>query len=162
MELQQIFGSSPNGMTALQLAARAVVIFVFAVTLFRMLPRKSLGNTSVTDVLLTVLIGSSLSRVLTGNAPLGPVLIACLVLSALWVAMSWLAVHNEWVSRLVKGRPMVVIRDGEVQDDVLRQTQMGKRDLEQSLHQQGLRGPGDVERAYIERNGAVSVVEDRD
>ena len=145
MELQQIFGSSSNEMTALQLAARAVVIFVFAVALFRMLPRKSLGNTSVTDVLLTVLIGSSLSRVLTGNAPLGPVLIACLVLSALWVAMSWLAVHNEWVSRLVKGRPMVVIRDGE-----------------QSLHQQGLRGPGDVERAYVERNGAVSVVEDRD
>ncbi|MHA6345929.1 DUF421 domain-containing protein [Roseivivax sp. CAU 1761] len=148
-------------MDGLQLAARATVIFVFAVALFRVLPRKSLANTSVVDFLITILIGSSLSRALTGNAPLGPTLLACVVLSALWFAMSWLAVRSEAFSYMVKGRPLTVIEAGRVNDGALRAAQMGMRDLEQNLRQQGYRSPDEVGHACIERNGAISVVEGR-
>ena len=41
-----------------RVAARAVVVFLFAVALFRLLPRKSLGDTSVVDFVLTILIGT--------------------------------------------------------------------------------------------------------
>lgn len=162
MDIQQIFGVSANDLTAPQIAARAAVAFVFAVGLLRLLPRKSLANTSVIDVLLTVLLGSSLSRALTGNAPLGPVLAACVALSAMWIAMSWIAIRWEWFSRIVKGRAMVVIRDGEVDERMLRHAQMGMADLEQSLRLQGYDGPDEVGLAYIERNGSVSVVRGRD
>ncbi|MHA6346019.1 DUF421 domain-containing protein [Roseivivax sp. CAU 1761] len=142
------------------MSLRAALIFVFAVVLLRLLPRKSLANTSVIDVMLTVLLGSSLSRALTGNAPLGPTLVASLVLGLLWIAFSWLAVRNETLSFLLKGRPIEVIRDGEVLVDALRRAQMGRRDLEQSLRRQGYRRPEEVKRAFIERNGAISVIEE--
>lgn len=153
-----LFGSSTSDFTAIQLSARALVVFVFALALFRMLPRKSLGDTSVIDVLLTLLVGSGLSRALTGNAPLGPTLVAMTVLGLLWVGLSWLTVHSERISQLVKGRPMVVIREGRVDETVLRRVQMGRRDLEQKLRMQGYRRPEEVALAYVERNGSVSVL----
>ena len=82
MDLSNLLGDTSTDLTALQLALRAVVVFCFAIGLFRLLPRKSLANTSVIDVVLTVLIGSSLSRALTGNAPLGRSLSAVLRLVA--------------------------------------------------------------------------------
>ena len=158
MDLTNVLGEAASDLTAVQLALRAVVVFVFAVILFRLLPRKSLANTSVIDVVLTVLIGSSLSRTLTGNAPLGPVMVACVVLGGLWVVMGWLSIHSETVSRLVKGRPLEIIRDGKVDQTVLRRAQMGRRDLEQKLRGQGYARIEDVPCAYIERNGSLSVV----
>ncbi|SOE18859.1 uncharacterized protein DUF421 [Hoeflea halophila] len=158
MNFPDLLGDTSTDLTALQLALRAAVVFCFAVGLFRLLPRKSLANTSVIDVVLTVLIGSSLSRTLTGNAPMWPVMVGCLTLAGLWVAMGWLAIHNDLVSRIVKGRPLEVIRDGNVDEAVLRRAQMGRRDLEQKLRGQGFARVQDVPRAYIERNGSVSVV----
>ncbi|MCZ4259229.1 DUF421 domain-containing protein [Limimaricola sp. G21655-S1] len=158
MDLTNLLGDASSDLTAFQLGLRAIVVFVFAVALFRLLPRKSLANTSVIDVVLTVLIGSSLSRALTGNAPLGPVMVACIVLGGLWVAMGWLAIHSEVFSRLLKGRPLEVIRNGAVDEAVLRHAQMGRRDLEQKIRGQGYARIEDVPLAYIERNGSVSVV----
>jgi len=151
-------GDTSTDLTVLQLALRAVVVFCFAVGLFRLLPRKSLANTSVIDVVLTVLIGSSLSSTLTGNAPLWPVMVGCLTLGALRIAMGWLAIHNDLISRIVKGCPLLVIRDGNIDEAALRRAQMGRRDLEQELRGQGYARVQDVPRAYIERNGSVSVV----
>ncbi len=158
MDLSNLLGDTSTGLTALQLALRAIVVFCFAIGLFRLLPRKSLANTSVIDVVLTVLIGSSLSRALTGNAPLGPVMVGCLTLGALWIAMGWLAIHNDLFSRVLKGRPLEIIRDGRINEAALRRAQMGHRDLEQKLRGQGYARIEDVPRAYIERNGSVSVV----
>ncbi len=158
MSIEAIFGSSSVDLGAMQLAARAAVVFLFAVALFRLLPRKSLGDTSVVDFVLTILIGSSLSRALTGNAPLGPVLLGCLVLGALWVGMSWLAIHSDGFSHLVKGRPIVLVRDGVIDGKALRRAQMGECDLLQNLRLQGYAGPEEIGLAYLERNGAISVV----
>lgn len=158
MDLTNLLGDASSDLTALQVGLRAVVVFLFAVTLFRLLPRKSLADTSVIDLILTLLIGSSLSRALTGNAPLGPIFVACVVLAGLWIAMGMLAVRSEAFSRLLKGRPLEVIRDGKVDEAVLRRTHMGRRDIEQKIRGQGYRRVEDVPLAYVERNGAISVV----
>lgn len=72
--------------------------------------------------------------------------------------MGWLSIHSDMVSRLVKGRPLEVIRDGKVDEAVLRRAQIGRRDLEQKVRGQGYARIEDVPRAYIERTGSLSVV----
>lgn len=158
MDLTNLLGDASSDLTALQVGLRGVLVFLFAVALFRLLPRKSLADTSVIDLVLTLLIGSSLSRALTGNAAIGPTFVACIVLAALWIGMGMLAMRSEWASRLLKGRPLEIIRDGKVDEAALRRAHMGRRDLEQKIRGQGYRRVEDVPLAYIERNGSVSVV----
>jgi uncharacterized membrane protein YcaP (DUF421 family) len=58
----------------------------------------------------------------------------------------------------VKGRPRVLIRDGEPDRDAMRRTHVTEHDLHEDLRQEGLEGSGKVKEARLERSGKLSVV----
>lgn len=141
-----------------QMANRAVVIFLYAIMLYRLIPRKAFGNSAVVDIVVTVIAGSALSRALTGNAPLLPTLAATAALLFLHVLVSVLSRHSEAISRLVKGRPVRIVRDGKVDWQMMSRAQLGERDLAEHLRLNGVAGAEEVAEAYLERNGSVSVI----
>lgn len=139
------------------MSVRAAIVFPYILLLFRIMPRKLFSGSSALDIGVLVLIGSSLSRALTGNAALLPTLAATGALVAMYVALSALARRSELVSVLVKGRRLTVIEDGRVNLSALRGAQLGVRDLEEQLRLKGVRQTGELSRAYLERNGGLSV-----
>lgn len=141
-----------------QMIIRAVIIFSYAIILYRLIPRKAFGNSAVVDIVVTVIAGSALSRALTGNAELLPTLAATAALLILHVLLSVLTRHSELVSKLVKGRPVRLVQDGKVDREMMRRVQLGERDLTEHLRLSGVGDPGEVAEAYLERNGAVSVI----
>ncbi|WP_370046811.1 MULTISPECIES: DUF421 domain-containing protein [Salipiger] len=141
-----------------QMSLRAVIIFLYAILLYRVAPRRSFSNLSAQDIVLTVVLGSSLSRTLTGNAPLLPTLAATGLLVVLYVSVTALAPRSKVVSRLLKGRPITLVRDGEVDDEAFRKAHFGENDIAELLRLNGLRDLSEVEEARLERNGQVSVI----
>lgn len=141
-----------------QMCSRALIIFVYAVLLYRLVPRRSLSDLSPLDIVLTVVLGSSLSRALTGNAALLPTLIACALLVAFYSGLTALAPRSIWISKLMKGRPIRIIHDGEVDWPAVRRAQLGENDITEHLRLNGLRSADQVEEAYLERNGKFSVI----
>lgn len=141
-----------------QMSLRAVIIFLYAILLYRVAPRRSFSNLSAQDIVLTVVLGSSLSRSLTGNAPLLPTLAATGLLVVLYVSVTALAPRSKVVSRLLKGRPITLVRDGEVDDEAFRKAHFGENDIAELLRLNGLRDLSEVEEARLERNGQVSVI----
>lgn len=141
-----------------QMSIRAGIIFLYAILLYRMAPRRSFSNLSAQDIALTVILGSSLSRALTGNAPLLPTLAATGLLIILYVGVTTLAPHSKIISRLVKGRPKALVRNGEVDFQAFRKAHFGGNDITEMLRLNGLRDLSEVEEAHLERNGQVSVI----
>lgn len=141
-----------------QMSIRAGIIFVYAILLYRLVPRRSFSNLSAQDMVLTVVLGSSLSRALTGNAPLLPTLAATCLLVILYVGVTTLAPHSKIVSHLVKGRPITLVRNGKVDDAAFRKAHFGENDITELLRLNGLRDLSEVEEARLERNGEVSVI----
>lgn len=141
-----------------QMSLRAVIIFLYAILLYRVAPRRSFSNLSAQDIVLTVVLGSSLSRALTGNAPLLPTLAATGLLVVLYISVTALAPRSKVVSRLLKGRPITLVRDGEVVDEAFRKAHFGENDISELLRLNGLRDLSEVEEARLERNGQVSVI----
>lgn len=141
-----------------QMSIRAAIIFVYAILLYRLAPRRSFSNLSAQDIVLTVILGSSLSRALTGNAPLIPTLVATGLVVALYVGVTAIAPHSQIVSRLVKGRPITLVREGKVDWPAFRSAQFGENDITELLRLNGLRELSEVEEAHLERNGQVSVI----
>ncbi|WP_417526253.1 DUF421 domain-containing protein [Marinovum sp.] len=144
-----------------QMSLRAVIIFLYAILLYRVAPRRSFSNLSAQDIVLTVILGSSLSRSLTGNAPLLPTLAATGLLVVLYVSVTALAPRSKIVSRLLKGRPITLVRSGEVDDEAVRKARLGENDIAELLRLNGLRDLSEVEEARIERNGQISVIPKR-
>lgn len=141
-----------------QMSIRAAIIFVYAILLYRLAPRRSFSNLSAQDIVLTVILGSSLSRALTGNAPLIPTLVATGLVVALYAGVTAIAPHSQIVSRLVKGRPITLVREGKVDWPAFRSAQFGENDITELMRLNGLRELSEVEEAHLERNGQVSVI----
>lgn len=144
-----------------QMSIRAVIIFAFALMLYRLMPRRAFGGNGAVDIVVVVLMGSNLSRALTGNAPLLAAMAATATLAALYSILAMLAWRIDPLSRLVKGRPIQLIRDGEIDRKALRRAQLGERDLEESMRLDGVTDIGDVAAAYLERNGEITVIRKR-
>ena len=80
--LETIFGRT-HEVTVGQECARAALIFLFGLLCMRVSGRRCFGKWSVLDIVVSIVLGSSLSRALTGSAPLLGTMAACVVLLAM-------------------------------------------------------------------------------
>lgn len=156
--LHYLIGEQTPHMAWWQMCLRAVIIFAYAVSLYRLAPRRSFSNLSALDIVITVVLGSSLSRALTGSAPLLPTLVATALLVLLYAGMSALAPRSALLSRLVKGRPIKLIEAGEIDWQAMRRAQLGQHDITEQLRLNGVTDVSQVQLAHLERNGQISVV----
>src|SRR5437868_14969409 len=123
--LEQLFGlhvASPAALTWGQTTARTVVVFLFGVLLMRAADRRFLGRNAGFDVLLAIVLGSVLSRGINGQAPFFKTLAASALLVLLHRLLGMVAFRWSAFSKAMKGQAQVLIRDGELQRDVMRET----------------------------------------
>lgn len=105
------------------------------------------------------MLGSVMSRAINGSAPLFPTLLGGLVLVGMHWLLAALAFHVNWFGPFVKGNPVLLIKDGQVQQRGMRQAGLSAHDLTQALRMQnGHTDPAKIRLAYLERNGDISVI----
>jgi uncharacterized membrane protein YcaP (DUF421 family) len=148
-----------NDLTIGHMAARAVVVYVAGLVMARIGDRRFLSKASAFDVILAIVLGSVISRAITGSAPFFPSLAAGLVLVVTHLAFAAAAFRFSPFSKLIKGRARVVVRDGEIDWKALRASHFSENDLLGALRAQAhVEDVGEVAEARLERNGEVSVV----
>src|SRR5690625_4236530 len=81
---QHLTGEEAQTITWWQMGVRATIIFFWAVLLYRLFPRRAFGSSSTTDIVLVVIVGSALSRALTGTVPLLPTMFATALLGVFY------------------------------------------------------------------------------
>jgi uncharacterized membrane protein YcaP (DUF421 family) len=141
-----------------QMSIRAVIIFLFGILLVRVASKRVFGRWGAIDIILSVIIGSNLSRALTASAPFLETLIASAALVALHSALTWAAVRWRWLGPAVKGQPCRIAADGCFEEAALRKHGVGPHDLEEALREAGLKSRDKVDEAWIERNGDISII----
>ena len=152
-------GRDASDITVLQMALRASLTFAVTLAIVRLGKRRLMGGNTAFDVIVGVIIGSTVSRGLTGNAPLAPTLAAAAAIVAMHWAVSALALRAGWFSRLAKGEPVLLVSEGRADPDALRRAHMTEGDLQEALRAQGLNDLEGVAEAHLERSGKVSVIE---
>ena len=100
---------------------RAVVVYVVTVRLGK---RRFMGRATAFDVILGIMLGSIVSRAVTGNAPFVPALVASAVLLVMHWLFSGLALRWHGFGWLIKGDAVTLVRDGQIDWDVMRKVHM--------------------------------------
>src|SRR6478736_7497434 len=115
--LQMLLGISvpPKDLTFLQVSIRGVVVFIAALIMVRLSSKRSLAEKTAFDAVLIVIIGSMLARAINGSEAFFPTLGAGFVLVLLHRLIGVAAFYSHTFGILVKGRPVVLVRDGRVQ-----------------------------------------------
>jgi uncharacterized membrane protein YcaP (DUF421 family) len=149
----------PDDLSFTQMAWRAFIVFSFAVLLARVAARRFLGNIAGFDIMLIIILGSVVSRAINGQAAFFPSLGAAALLVALHHVLATVAFRWHWFSKLVKGTPQVLVRDGRRNEDELRRARITNDDLDESVRLSGgVRSLQQIAEARLERNGTISVV----
>ncbi len=149
---------SEKDLTALQMGARALVVYVVILAIVRLGKKRFMGRATAFDVIVGIVLGSIASRAITGNAPMVPAMTAAAVVMALHWGFSAVAVRWGLFGRIIKGRSRPLVVDGVVDEDALCDAHMTTRDLMEALREQGLSEVARVAEARLERDGSVSVV----
>ena len=155
----QWIGSADGVITFEQMLVRAVVVFLIGLTLIRLAtPRIFSSKATPLDIILSVIIGSNLSRTLTGNAPFFEVIAVTVLLVLLHAFIAKIAARFRSVANLVKGKPLELVRNGEVDEDAMARAAVGARDLEAALRDAGGKEIEEIELAVLERGGDIDVI----
>src|SRR5690606_2785210 len=157
--LRELIGAGDDELDSLQMALRALIIYITAILLVRLGQKRFMGKNTAFDVILGIILGSVLSRGITGNAPLIPTVTAGAVLVALHWLFSVMSFYWYPFSSVVKGQERLLIKDGEIQWDNMRRSHVGKHDLEMAIRNTSRAANfEDVAEAHFERSGDISVI----
>jgi uncharacterized membrane protein YcaP (DUF421 family) len=153
----EIFGTNSD-LSWWQECARAVVILFYGLALVRVAGRRVFGKWSALDIVVSIIVGSNLSRALTGSASMMGTLLATTLLMLLHWILAQLAARSPRVSELLEGAQIVLVRDGKVDRARLRKQSISHADLNEALRQQSLEHVGHARLISLEPSGKITVL----
>ena len=158
--LRLLIGSGLEGkdINVPQMMLRAAIVYLTTVVMVRVGKKRFMGGTTAFDVILGIMLGSIVSRAVTGNAPMLPALASAATLIALHSALSALACRWHGFGQLFKGHTRTIIRNGRADGEQMRAAHLTDHDLEEDLRRNGLTRVEQVAEARLERNGDISVI----
>jgi len=148
----------PQHLAIHQAMIRGVFIYLVVLAIIRVGKSRSIGRISPLDVLLGFILGSLVSRGITGHASLSGTAGASAALVAVHWVLTLLACRSHWFGNLVKGHADVIVENGHPRTEHLLKHHISKHDLDEFIRNKGIDDISKVRAAYKERNGEVSVL----
>ena len=154
---EDVFG--PTGHVSWwQECARAVLIFVYGLALVRLAGRRVFGRWAALDIVVAIVVGSNLSRALTGNAPLGGTLAATTLLMVLHWLMAQGVARSKRLSHLFEGSVIELARGGRHDHSQFLQHAISEGDLSEALRQAGIERVSETRLIALEPSGKITVL----
>lgn len=151
----------PPDLTFWQIGVRGIIVFIATLVMLRLGDKRFLSKRSAFDVVLGFMLASMLARAVNGSSAFFPTIGGGFVLVLLHRLLALLTREAHWLGNLIKGRSQKLIENGKLDQEVMRANNISEHDLLEDLRINGNVGSiRNVNAAYYERNGQVSVVKD--
>lgn len=144
----------------MEIILRATAVYFFVYLLLRAMGKRELGEMSAFELVLLVMIGDLVQQAVTQEdySVTGAVLAVGTI--GFWVVLSsYLAFRSERVDNVLESPPIIVIRDGRVQRDVLHTERVNEDDLKVSARKHGIADLRQVALAVLESDGKFSFLQ---
>jgi uncharacterized membrane protein YcaP (DUF421 family) len=147
----------------LEIVFRTTLMFLWLVLLLRITGKRGLAQLSPLELAIVIGLGSAAGDPMF--YPEMPLIHAMLVLAlvvGLQRGLSYLVIRSERVETFIEGIPVELVRDGMIRLRALGRANLSREDLFERLRGQGVRQLGEVQRAYFEQDGNLTVFTHKD
>ena len=152
-------GVEPRNLTFVQISLRGIIVFLVTLAAVRLGHKRSLSRKTPFDAVLLVILAAVLSRAINGSAAFFATLGGGVVLVILHRLFAFLAFYSHRFGILVKGRPDVIVRDGQCDLAMMWRNHVSTHDLDEdmrlSVHTNDL---SKIRVARMERSGDISFI----
>ncbi len=138
-------------------AIRTIILYFLLMIAMRVMGKRQLGELQPSELVVTLLLSDLAAVPMQENGlPLLNGAIPIVVLVALEVALSCFMLKCPALARLISGSPIPIIKDGRVDERVMRRLRITVDDLIEALRQQNIFDLRQVQYAIAETNGSIS------
>ncbi|EPR11273.1 hypothetical protein M527_04125 [Sphingobium indicum IP26] len=133
--------------------------YIMLVIVLRLSGKRTLAKLNAFDLVVTVALGSTLATVLlTKGVALLEGIAAFALLALLQFIIAWSACRYRVVARFAKGKPRILLADGQMIDGALRAERVSKDEVKAAVRSAGIGDLGQVAAVVLETDGSLSVI----
>ena len=139
---------------------RASLLYLFILLTLRMTGKREFSALQPFDLLITLVIADIASTAIADvNIPLLYSIVPILAIYLVQRLMAYISVKSSKARLILCGSPLILIRDGVLQEDMMRQANYTVLDLIDHLREKDIFDIGQVAYAILETNGSLSVMQ---
>jgi uncharacterized membrane protein YcaP (DUF421 family) len=144
----------------MDLVVRGIAVYLFLLLIFRISGKRSLRNVTTFDFVLLLIIAETTQQALVGDdASITGAFILIVLLVGTDILLSLVKRSMPRVDRLLEGEPLVVLRHGVPLSQRMNMERIDDEDILSAAREtRGIDRLEDIERAVLERNGAISIM----
>lgn len=138
---------------------RTIIIYVAVTLAIRLMGKRQIGDMQPSELVITLLISEIAAIPLQDkNQPVINGIVAVFLLVVLEICVSALTLKSFAIRKLLSGKSVVIIKNGTVDRQAMRDVRMTVLDLIELLRGQNVFNIEDVNFAVLEANGNLSVL----
>jgi uncharacterized membrane protein YcaP (DUF421 family) len=138
----------------LEKLARPVIVYIVLVLLLRIFGKRELAQLNPFDLVVLLSLSNTVQNAIIGedNSVTGGVVGAIGLLAINWLVVRILF-RSPKLTRLLEGRAVVLIRNGQIDQKALQRESMTREELVEVIHRQGFDHLHQVRKCQLEPNG---------
>ncbi len=143
----------------LNLFLRCLILYFFLLLAMRLMGKRQLGELQPFELAIT-LVASELVCIPMADATI-PIIYGIIPVFSLFlvhIIITKLATKSVRFRKFLNGKPVILIKDGNILPDVMKELNMNIDDIMEALRGSGYFNPSDVEYAILETNGSLTVL----
>lgn len=138
---------------------RTIILYVFVTFAIRIMGKRQIGDMQPNELVITLLISEIAAIPLQDlSQPILNGIVAIFMLVILEIAMSVLAMKSGFVRKFMSGKSVVIIKNGVIDQNAMKNVRMTVLDLVELLRGQNVFDVSKVSYAVLEVNGNLSVL----
>lgn len=145
------------------LATLASVAFTYVgvVLLLRLSGKRTLAKWNAFDFVVTIALGSIVaSTIVSDSVSIMQGLTALVGLVLLQVVVTSVSVRARWFRSVVKGDPVLLLKNGRFLDDALRKNRVTRGEVLAAIRENGIGEVAEVAAVVLENEGRFSVIKE--
>jgi len=137
----------------------AIAGYFILLLVVRVLKRRAGSQMTLFEFVLVFLMGGIIILSTVGNdRSVTNCTCAVIAVGLMHRTVSWAKSKSPRLGAIIDGTPLVVIKDGEWQPEIMRGMKLRREDIEAAARSSGITSVDNIAYAVLERNGRISVL----
>ncbi len=138
---------------------RGTVVYLTLFAIIRLLPNRQIGAMGITDLLVIILFANAAQNSMASEfTSITDGLILISIMIAWSYGLNWLGFQFPAFQRLLSPPPLILVKNGRMILRNMRRELITEGELMVQFRKQGIDNIAEVERAFMESDGSISVI----
>lgn len=142
----------------LQVILRTIFFYFFVILCYRLMGKREIGQLGIIDLIVSILIAELIAISIENiKDSIWLTIVPILILVTLEIILAFISIKSRAIRTFFDGKPSLIICNGKINYNEMVKQRYSMDNLLLSLRQKEIKNVDDVEYAFLEPNGKLSI-----